>query len=115
MTGEAETSGDDGFRDVAALADLVPGAKLACDVDGRSVLVCNAGGEVHAVENACTHAGIPLASGRLRGCILECPMHGGRFDVRDGRPVAGPPRRALARFEVRIRDGRVAVRVAPES
>jgi 3-phenylpropionate/trans-cinnamate dioxygenase ferredoxin component len=108
---EATAAPEDGFRDLLALAELAPGEMRVFDVDRLSVLVCNARGEVHAVENACTHAGVPLLAGRLRGCVLECPLHGGRFDLRDGRPVAGPPRRALRRFEVRVADGRVAIRL----
>ena len=113
MTEEAEspTAGNESFRDLLSLDELPPGGKRAFDVAGRSVLVCNVAGEIHAVANACTHAAIPLLSGKLRGCVLECPLHGGRFDLRDGRPVAGPPRRPLERFAVRIEDGRVRVRV----
>ena len=102
---------DGGFVALLSVDELPAGAMRAFDVAGRSILVCNAGGQIHAVENACTHAAVPLLPGRLRGCILECPLHGGRFDLRDGRAVAGPPRRPLPRFEVRIEGGRIAVQL----
>ena len=112
-SGEASSSAATGeFVAVLRLDELPPGAKRAFDLAGRSVLVCNAGGELFAVDNACTHAGVPLLTGRLRACVLECPLHGGKFDLHDGRPVAGPPRRALACHEVRVDEGWVAVRVA---
>jgi nitrite reductase/ring-hydroxylating ferredoxin subunit len=33
--------------------------------------------------------------------VLECPLHGGKLDVRDGSPVAPPIRRPVATFPVR--------------
>lgn len=111
MTEEERSPAHDGFHDLFRLDELAPGEKRAIDLNGRSILVCNVAGEIHAVANACTHAAIPLLSGKLRGCVLECPLHGGRFDLRDGRPVAGPPRRVLDRFETRVSDGRIAVRI----
>lgn len=110
-TAPATATDDDGFHHLFGLDELPPGGKRAVDLGGRSILICNAGGEIYAVANACTHAAIPLLSGKLRGCVLECPLHGGRFDLRDGRPVAGPPRRNLERFATRVIDGRIAVRL----
>jgi 3-phenylpropionate/trans-cinnamate dioxygenase ferredoxin component len=85
-------------------APPAPGEMCAVHVAGRSVLLCNVAGALYAMENRCPHAGIPLVGGRLRGCILECPMHGGKLDVRDGRPAAPPIRTAAIQFAVRAAD-----------
>ena len=37
-----------------------------------------------------------LDAAALAGCILECPVHGGRLDVRDGSPQRHPIRRPCA-------------------
>jgi Rieske Fe-S protein len=37
---------------------------------------------------------------------FECPCHEGLFNL-EGRPIAGPPDRPLARIEVEVRDGMV--------
>jgi nitrite reductase/ring-hydroxylating ferredoxin subunit len=34
-----------------------------------------------------------------------CPCHEGAFDLRSGRPIAGPPKRPLPRVTLEIRDG----------
>jgi nitrite reductase/ring-hydroxylating ferredoxin subunit len=81
-----------------------PGEMRAVQVEGTSVLLCNVAGSLYAIENRCPHAGIPLAGGRLRGCILECPMHGGKLDVRDGKPAAPPIRTLAPQFAVRAAD-----------
>jgi Rieske Fe-S protein len=36
---------------------------------------------------------------------LRCPCHNGFFEIREGRPVAGPPRRPLPRIKLEVRGG----------
>ena len=83
------------------VADLVPGQTRPVSAHGRELLVCNADGRFYAIENRCPHAMVRLDTAALHGCILECPVHGGRLDVRDGSPVEAPIRRAAERFAVR--------------
>ena len=52
--------------------------------DGSEVALFNVNGKLHAVENFCPHKGYPLADSRLYGSIVECDLHGWRFDVRNG-------------------------------
>jgi nitrite reductase/ring-hydroxylating ferredoxin subunit len=77
------------------------GAMTRVELRGRGILVCRASGGLYAIEDRCPHAGVALAGGRLDGFVLECPLHGGRLDVRDGSPVEVPIRRAAERFAVR--------------
>jgi 3-phenylpropionate/trans-cinnamate dioxygenase ferredoxin component len=77
------------------------GATACVELRGKSVLVCRVEGRLHAVENRCPHAGAALDGGRLDGHVLECPLHGGRLDVRDGSPVEVPIRKPAERFAVR--------------
>ena len=83
------------------VAGLAPGATRALELAGRSVLVCHAEGAYYALENRCPHAATLLTSGRLRGFVLECPLHGGKLDVRDGRPCAPPICQRATTFAVR--------------
>lgn len=53
----------------------------------RDVLVYRAGGEPHAVFNACVHLGGPLERG---GEQFVCPWHGATFDCGSGLCVSGP-------------------------
>ena len=36
---------------------------------------------------------------------LHCPCHNGYFEISEGRPIAGPPRRPLPRITLEVRDG----------
>ncbi len=72
------------------VSDLGPGHTRAVQAGGRKILVCNVGGEYFAIAERCSHAAFSLAEGRLTGFLLECPLHGARFDVRDGSPARRP-------------------------
>ena len=52
--------------------------------DGTEVALYNVKGEFYAIENFCPHKGYPLADSRLYENIVECDLHGWRFDVRSG-------------------------------
>lgn len=77
------------------------GSLYAFELLGLRLIVCNVEGTPYVLEDRCPHAGVALAPGRLRGCVLECPLHGGKLDVRDGSPAAPPIRRAARSFAVR--------------
>src|SRR6185436_19620497 len=59
-----------------------------------------------AYDQQCTHLLCPVVPAVAAG-RLHCPCHNGWFDLATGRPVAGPPQRALARVLLEIRDGTV--------
>jgi nitrite reductase/ring-hydroxylating ferredoxin subunit len=86
-----------------------PGGLRAVEVAGRAVLLCNVAGEAYAIEDRCPHVETPLRDGRLEGAVLECPLHGGRLDVRDGSAVALPIRRSAESFPVRLDGARVEI------
>jgi len=74
---------------VARTEDLPVGGRKLVFVDGRSMVVFNIDGEVHAIDNECPHQGAAVASGRLEGRFLRCPAHGLRIDLVEGRTAAG--------------------------
>lgn len=59
-----------------------------------------------AYEQQCTHLLCPVVP-RVDEGTLHCPCHNGLFDLSTGRAIAGPPRRALERVRLEIRDGAV--------
>ena len=67
---------------------------------GLKLLICNVEGRYYAVEDLCTHAAFSLSRGHLEGCVVECPVHGARFDVTDGSVVRRPALRPLWAFPV---------------
>ena len=100
---------------VVDVSDLAEGRMRALKLDGHHVVVCHADGAYYALENRCPHALVPLDAGRLEGCVLECPMHGGRLDVRDGSPLAQPIRKPATTFRVRPVPGGIEIDLTPRA
>ncbi len=82
-----------------------PGELQAVEVAEHRIVLCNAEGRVYALEDRCPHADAKLSGGRLEGTLLECPLHGGQLDVRDGSPQRPPIRKPAVSFRVRQVDG----------
>lgn len=67
-----------------------------------------------AYDQQCTHLQCPVVPA-VEQRRLHCPCHDGWFDLETGRPVAGPPQRALPRVLVEVRDGMVYATGVEES
>jgi nitrite reductase/ring-hydroxylating ferredoxin subunit len=90
-----------------------PGGMTVFEAGGLRLVLCNAGGAPYVLQDRCPHAFVYLSGGRLEGAVLECPLHGGKLDVRDGRPVAGPIRKPVRTFAVRQSGARLQVAIDP--
>jgi len=99
------------FIAVAKTTDLKPGQMKSYPVDGKRVLVANWQGTFFATQDLCTHDNGTLSDGELVDGDIECPRHGGRFDLKTGAVTALPPMFPIKTFAVQV-DGddiRVAV------
>ncbi len=96
---------------VASIAQIAEGDVLSVRLNGVELLVCQVYGQFYAVGARCPHAQQSLAAGRLSAHELTCPRHGARFDVRNGRPQAGPAETPIPCFPVTVEAGKVWVEV----
>lgn len=96
------------WHQVAVEADLAEGAMVTAVYGGWHILVARHDGELSAFNDRCTHQASLLSTGRLRRGMLMCPLHGARFDVKNGGCVGGAyaPLRQLA---LRVIDGMIEV------
>jgi nitrite reductase (NADH) small subunit len=69
---------------VGSLAALPPGSVMEALVGDGTYAICNARGEIHALDGICPHAGGPLGQGALHGTTLVCPWHAWEYDCRSG-------------------------------
>jgi nitrite reductase/ring-hydroxylating ferredoxin subunit/metal-sulfur cluster biosynthetic enzyme len=90
------------FVTVAKVGEIPEGGVKVVRLDDRSVAVFHLDGGYHALEDLCTHDGGPLAEGTLEGCVIECPRHGARFDVKTGAVLSLPATAPVPRFDVRV-------------
>ncbi|MDJ0821826.1 MAG: non-heme iron oxygenase ferredoxin subunit [Paracoccaceae bacterium] len=64
-----------------------------------------------ATDLMCTHEAQSLEDGLVIDCVIECPLHGGRFDVCTGKALSAPVVEDLRTYPVEVRDGQVWVLV----
>ncbi|MGE0830079.1 MAG: Rieske 2Fe-2S domain-containing protein [Hyphomonadaceae bacterium] len=75
------------------------------------VAIANAEGQFYAFGNVCPHAAGPIGEGFLEGCIVECPWHAGRWDVRTGKALTLLATADVPCFEVRVVGEDIELRV----
>lgn len=71
------------------------------------------GGLPRALSARCTHMGC-YVDWEENQDIFSCPCHQGRFDY-NGRPISGPPKRALESLPTRVEGDRLLVRLEEEA
>jgi 3-phenylpropionate/trans-cinnamate dioxygenase ferredoxin subunit len=80
---------------VGSAKDVVANGLRVFDVGGTKVSVAWALGQLHAIDDTCTHKGCSLATGTLEGTTVTCPCHGSQFDMVSGAVLRGPAQRAV--------------------
>ena len=91
---------------VASLGEVPVGsAKLFAypNADDRCLLIRTGPEKFVAYNQACTHLSCPVTY-RRGAHELYCPCHEGYFALDDGRPLSGPPKRALPRVVLSVRE-----------
>ncbi|MSQ07062.1 MAG: non-heme iron oxygenase ferredoxin subunit [Dehalococcoidia bacterium] len=91
-----------GFAKVAQADELSPGQMKMVEVGNEQVLLANVEGTIYACADICSHAYASLSEGDLTGTEVQCPLHGGSFDVTTGEPMSVPAEEKIKTYEVRI-------------
>lgn len=94
---------------VATRAEVPPGGWKLIEVDGRSIALFNVSGTYYAIDDVCTHDGGSLAEGEFRGCEIQCPRHGARFDVRTGKALCMPAIEPVATYQVELKGDEIYI------
>jgi len=78
------------FVEAIKANEIAPGGMKAVEIDGREIVICNAGGKFYAIQRRCGHTNAPLDKGTLDGIILTCAMHFAQFDITTGEALSNP-------------------------
>jgi naphthalene 1,2-dioxygenase system ferredoxin subunit len=94
----------------AAAADEVPQDDvIGVTVGGKSIALYQVEDQVFATDNICTHGNARLCDGFLEGREIECPLHQGKFDIRNGKAMCAPLTEDIKTYPVKIEGNRVFV------
>ncbi len=97
---------------IAAVASLDPGKVAGIKVGDLDIALYNVGGAYFATDNVCTHAFALLNEGYLDGDVIECPLHGGCFNVRTGEGLGAPIIRDLKTYATRVFNEEIQIEIA---
>ena len=87
---------------IAKVSETPAGTISVHEVGDLRIALCNVNGRFYAIDDVCTHDGAPLDQGVLQGELVECPRHGAKFDVTDGRAVVLPAVRPVKTYAVQV-------------
>jgi len=97
--------------EVCDVSAISPDDLMSVEVAGVAITICLVEGQYWAFSTICTHERVSLADGYLEGCEIECPLHGARFDVRNGRCMSPPATKDLQTFPTKVENSKLYVQV----
>jgi 3-phenylpropionate/trans-cinnamate dioxygenase ferredoxin component len=106
----------DGFVRVCSVDALPTVGAVQAVIGGlRVAIVRDSAGDIHAIDDTCSHANVSLSEGDVEGSEIECWLHGSRFDLRSGKPTGLPAITPIAVYPVKIHGDDVFVSVTKEN
>ena len=111
-----ETDLTDSFVRVCSVGELPQVGAVQAVVAGKKVaIVRDSVGDIHAIDDTCSHANVSLSEGDVEAGEIECWLHGSRFDLRSGRPTGLPAITPIAVYPVKLDGDDVFVSVTKEN
>ncbi|WP_151448681.1 non-heme iron oxygenase ferredoxin subunit [Lacisediminimonas profundi] len=97
------------WTDVSTVDAVPEDDVVGVEAGGKDLALYSVDGQVYATDNLCTHGNARLCDGFLEGFEIECPLHQGKFDIRNGKPLCAPLVDAIRIYPVKVEEGRVLV------
>ncbi|MCS5708883.1 non-heme iron oxygenase ferredoxin subunit [Candidatus Berkiella cookevillensis] len=99
------------WLDVLPATQIPPGTHHVIVKEGVAIAVFNIEGKFYAIEDSCTHQGLPLSDGFQEEDKIICPFHGAKFCIKSGRALSSPAYINLKTFDTRLVADMVQVKV----
>ena len=92
------------WKIVGPVDNFSEGNKWIVQIEGRPVALFKYEKKFYALKNSCLHQGFPLAEGNLKKYMVECPLHGWVYDIRNGKCLSLGNRYTIT-YKLRIHNG----------
>lgn len=99
---------------VCPLDSLPRGSAIRVDTRPPIAVFHTEDGQLFAIDDTCTHQDASLADGWIEDCMVECPLHESKFDLRTGRVDAPPAKLPVRTHQVTVSDGTVHVQLSTQ-
>jgi naphthalene 1,2-dioxygenase system ferredoxin subunit len=97
--------------DIVSKADVPEDDVVGVEINAKSIALYQVDGEIFATDNICTHGNARLCDGFLEGHEIECPLHQGKFDIRNGKAMCAPLTEDIRTYPVKIEGDRVFIEI----
>jgi 3-phenylpropionate/trans-cinnamate dioxygenase ferredoxin subunit len=102
---------DENWIRACAADDIDEEDVLGFDHGDSTFCIYNTADGFFASDGMCTHEDEHLENGIVIDCVIECPLHQGRFDVRTGKALSAPVCVDLKTWPVKLEDGDVFIKI----
>ncbi len=103
---------------VAQVDDVPEGEAIKVDssITGTldSIAVFNDNGEFFALDDTCSHEKASLSEGWIEDGVIECPLHAGKFCLKDGSVLSMPATENVACHRVVVSGSDIRVIPNPD-
>ena len=103
------------FHSVAKTDDLDEGEAMQVIIGRKEIAIYNLDGKFYATDDICTHAYASLADGYVEDEMIECPLHGGCFNIKTGKAMTPPVSEDLKTYELKIDGEQILIGVPTDS
>lgn len=79
----------------------------AVQAAGKRLIACHVEDKFYVIDDTCSHDDGPLADGFLDGIAIECPRHGARFDITNGKVLCLPAAVGICSYPVKVESGQI--------
>ena len=94
----------DNWKIVGPVEDYLDGNKWIIHINEKPIALFKYEEKFYALKNSCLHQGFPLADGNLKKYMVECPLHGWVYDIRDGKCLSLENRYTIS-YKLRLQEG----------
>lgn len=99
------------FHKVFTLKEIPSDSMKHAEIGGIPLAIYNVSGKIYATTDICSHKHCLLTGGTLSQTTIECPCHGGKFDITTGAALALPCVIPIKTYPVRITDQNIEVEI----
>ena len=100
---------------ICAVDDIKPGKAIRVKIGETAIAVVKTkAGEIHALDDKCSHGEISLSEGFIDNETIECWAHGAKFSLATGEALTLPAFEPVAVYEVIIDNGDIFIEIDAE-
>lgn len=83
------------WNKIGPISDYNNGNQWLVEINKKPIALFKYNEKYYAIKNSCAHQGYPLAEGNLKDCMIECPLHGWVYDIRNGKCLSLPDKKTI--------------------